>query len=374
MFQKLKNYFYHFPKAILANFIYGFPSRKLFVIGITGTKGKTSVAHQIQHLLKTNNKKSTLISTISAPGLHVTTPSSLALQKLIKQAVDSRKKYLVLEVTSHALDQYRIWGIKFNLAIFTQITRDHLYYHQTLSQYRQAKAKLIRQAKFSLFNSQDLSLKFLEIFAKKYKRPYQIYQTQDQNFVKQNQSAVKAIAKKIGFNNQTALQAIKTFTGIPGRVELVYNKEFKVYIDFAHTSHSLEAVLKYLRPQTKKRLIAVFGCAGERDHTRRKMGFVAGKLADFIIITAEDPRTESAKKICQEIAQWAKKAGAKQIKDFLIIPDRQQAINHAISLAKPGDVIGLFGKGHEKSMCFGKIEQPWSEHEAFKKALKSTQK
>ena len=197
MFQKLKNYFYHFPKAILANFIYGFPSRKLFVIGITGTKGKTSVAHRIQHLLKTNNQKSILISTISAPGLHVTTPSSLALQKLIKQAVDSRKKYLVLEVTSHALDQYRIWGIKFDLAIFTQITRDHLYYHQTLSQYRQAKAKLIRQAKFSLFNSQDPSLKFLKTFAEKYKHPYQIYQTQAQNFVKQNQSAVKAIAKKI---------------------------------------------------------------------------------------------------------------------------------------------------------------------------------
>jgi len=374
MFQKLKNYFYHLPKAILANFIYGFPSRKLFVIGITGTKGKTSVAHQIHHLLKTHNKKSTLISTISAPGLHVTTPSSLALQKLIKKAVDSRKKYLVLEVTSHALDQYRIWGIKFDLAIFTQITRDHLYYHQTLSQYRQAKAKLIRQAKLSFFNSQDLSLKFLETFAKKYKCPYEIYQTQDQNFVKQNQSAVKTIAKKIGLNNQTTLQAIKTFTGIPGRIELVYNKEFKVYIDFAHTSHSLEAALKYLRPQTKKRLIAVFGCAGERDHDRRKMGFVAGKLADFIIITAEDPRTESVKKICEEVAQSAKKAGAKQIKNFLIIPDRQQAINHAISIAKPGDVIGLFGKGHEKSMCFGKTEQPWSEHEAFKKALKSTLK
>jgi len=374
MIQKLKNYFYHLPKAILANFIYGFPSRKLFVIGITGTKGKTSVAHQIHHLLKTNNKKSTLISTISAPGLHVTTPSSFALQKLIKQAVDSRKKYLILEVTSHALDQYRIWGIKFDLALFTQITRDHLYYHQTLGRYRQAKAKLIRQAKFCLFNSQDPSLKFLETFAKKYKCSYQIYQTQDQNFVKQNQAAVKAIAKKIGFNNQTILQAIKTFTGIPGRIELVYNQAFKVYIDFAHTSHSLEAVLKYLRPQTRGRLIAVFGCAGGRDHTRRKMGFVAGKLADFIIVTAEDPRTESAKKICQEIAQWAKKAGAKQIKNFLIIPDRQQAINHAISIAKPGDVIGLFGKGHEKSMCFGKIEQPWSEHEAFKKALKSTLK
>ena len=155
-------------------------------------------------------------------------------------------------------------------------------------------------------------------------------------------------------------------------METIFDDKFKIIIDFAHTPESLQAALREIKLNLKKggKLIAVFGCAGERDHGRRRMGAVAARSADFFVVSAEDPRTESVEAISQEIADYAVKAGAIEEKNFIRIPDRQEAINFAVKMAKTGDVVGLFGKGHEKSMCFGKTETPWNEHEAVKKALK----
>jgi len=338
--QRLINLFWHLPQAILANLIYGFPGRKLTVIGVTGTSGKTSVCHLLFHILKTNGFKVALISTISAPGLHVTNPDPFPLQKMLKKLVDEGCKYLVLEVTSHGLDQYRNWGIKFKYGLITNITHEHLDYHKTFDRYRQAKLKLLKMA--------EIPVKFQD----------------SDNFVKANQNAAVAIAKKIGLTCPAIARSIKTFPGIPGRMEFVKTKPFSIVIDFAHKPDALEKALKVLRKKTKGKLIAVFGCAGLRDRLKRPMmGKISGRLADLTLITAEDPRTEEVEEICRQIA------GGCQGR-YEIIPDRQTAINRAIARAKPGDLVALFGKAHEKSMCFGKIEYPWSEYQAVRKALK----
>ena len=328
------------PQAILANLIYGFPGRKLIVIGITGTSGKTSVCHLLHHILKESGFKAALLSTVSVPGLHVTNPGPFLLQKLLRQYVNQGYTHVILEVTSHGLDQYRNWGIKFSYGLITNITHEHLDYHKTFDNYRQAKLKLLKLS--------QVPVNF----------------TKSDNFIEANQNAAAAIAEKLGVKQAVIRRARRSFPGVVGRMELVFKKPFKIYIDFAHKPDALEKALKFLRSKTKGRVIAVFGCAGLRDKTKRPiMGEIASRLADITILTAEDPRTEDVNRIIEAIA-----AGSK--KQFIKIPDRQAAINRAIQLARPGDTVACFGKSHEKSMCFGTIEYPWSEAKAVKKALK----
>lgn len=342
--QRLINLFWHLPQAILANLIYGFPGRKLVVIGITGTSGKTSVSHLLHHILTQNKYKAALFSTVSVPGLHVTNPEPFTLQKLLKKCLQQGNTHVVLEVTSHGLDQYRNWGIKFAYGLITNITHEHLDYHKTFANYRQAKLKLLKLS--------QTPVSF----------------TQSEDFRKANINAASAIALKLGLKQATINRSIKTYPGVPGRMEVIQNIPFQIVIDFAHKPDALEKALKALRTQTKKRLICVFGCAGLRDTLKRPiMGEISSRLADTTILTAEDPRTEDVNQIIKEI-----KAGWKPTKTnkLYLQPDRQQAINLAIKLARPGDTVALFGKAHEKSMCFGTIETDWSEHQAVRKALK----
>lgn len=382
----------HLPKAILANFIYGFPSKKLSLIGVTGTKGKTSVAHLIHHILVRANRKVGLISTLGAffnaqeidTGLHVTNPDPFALQRLLRQAVNQGLDFVVLEVTSQGLAQFRNFGLHFRLAVFTQVRSDHLEYHGSEEAYLKAKAKLIKMSDKALLNAADPGLNSLLHEARVYGVPTLIYRG-DSRFKSQNYEAAIAAAAELGIAKDKARKALSSFPGVVGRMEIIKAKPFTIVIDFAHTPDSLEAALTELRPLVKRggRLIAVFGCAGERDPGRRKMGAVAAKLTDFFIITAEDPRDEGVEKISEEIAHYARAEGARELSigkaerlslarqiNFIRLPDRQAAINFALENAVPGDVVGLFGKGHEQSMCFGREEHPWSETEAVKKALR----
>jgi len=384
MIQTLKNYFWHLPKAVLVSLWYGFPAGKLTMVGVTGTKGKTTTSHLIHFLLKESGFKVGLISTIGAhlddreidTGLHVTSPDSRELQKLLGQAVDKGLTHVVLEVTSSGLDQFRVWGIKFKVSVLTNIYPDHLDYHGTIEKYVAAKAKIIRQSETVVLSKDSKYFGELTKTAKETNAKVITIDGSDRDYpsfsVLQNELMAMAAVKALGVPEAKAAKALKDFKGVKGRLEIVYQNKFLVVIDFAHTPESLEIALGSLRKSVKKngRLIAVFGCAGERDHGRRRMGAVAAKLADFFVITAEDPRTENVKQISEEIAQYATKAGAIEEKDFIRIPDRQEAINFAVKMAKTGDVIGLFGKGHEKSMCYGKTEMPWSEYEAVQKALK----
>lgn len=339
------NYFWHLPMAVLANVVYGFPTKKLKVIGVTGTDGKTTTVHMIYEILKAAGKKVSMISTISAPGLHVTSPDPFWVQKFAKE---HGGEYLVLEVTSHALDQFRFWGIKFEAGLITNITHEHLDYHKSFKNYYQTKLKLLKNAKIPV-HYKKLKLKL------KIPGDYNI----------ENASAAIAATTALGIDKELARKTVENFTGLVGRMEEVKNnKGIKIIIDFAHTPNGLEEALKALRGKGK--LIAVFGSAGKRDVTKRPlMGEVASKLADILVITAEDPRGE-LKEINQQIIK-----GIKTGVDYFVIDDRQEAVNFAINkLAKKGDTVGIFGKGHEQSLNLdGKHEIPWSDKKAVLKAL-----
>lgn len=389
------NDFYHLPKAILANIFYGFPTKKLKVIGVTGTDGKTTTVNMIYLFLKDAGKKVSMVSTISAiigenlydTGFHVTSPDPFTLQKFARYAKDNGMEYLILEVTSHGLDQYRFWGIRFDIGIITNITHEHLDYHRTFENYFSTKLRLIKNVNYAIVNQAVKDNKSLKKMGKIItfglnrgdfnQKDIKLKLKLVGDYNTENALAALACAFVLGIGRKSAQETLEKFQNLTGRMEEIKNnKGIKIFVDFAHTPNGLEQALKTLRSQIiSGRLIAVFGCAGRRDIKKRfLMGEIAKKLADLVVITAEDPRGE-LKIINQQIKKGAEKAGGKFNKDFYIIDDREEAINFAIKrLAKKGDIIGIFGKGHEVTMNLdGKNEIPFSDLESAKGALNGKQ-
>ncbi|MBI4096946.1 MAG: UDP-N-acetylmuramoyl-L-alanyl-D-glutamate--2,6-diaminopimelate ligase [Candidatus Levybacteria bacterium] len=394
MWQETKN-IYHFFQAVLASIIYGFPANDLTVIGVTGTDGKTTTSSLIYHILKKAGYKTAVISTVSAiidgkeydTGFHVTTPSSFMIQSYLRKAKEAEVKYVVLEVTSHALDQYRVWGIPFKIGVLTNVTHEHLDYHKTYEEYLETKLKLLRMAEVAVVNRDDESFK--KISNVKYQMSnikwvtFGLHENADINPVTfsfktkligdyntYNILAAVAACQNLGFPDEVIRKAIADFTPPKGRAEVVYDDGFTVMVDFAHTPNSLSQILQTLRKELPKnaRLIHVFGSAGERDAKKRPlMGRESSRFADIIFLTSEDPRSESPEKIMEEIAEGIDKEEYTNI--LYKAADRQEAINEAIKIARKGDVVLITGKGHEQSMNFGSGEVPWSDHEAVRKAL-----
>ncbi|MFH1833060.1 MAG: UDP-N-acetylmuramoyl-L-alanyl-D-glutamate--2,6-diaminopimelate ligase [Candidatus Levyibacteriota bacterium] len=393
MWQDIKN-IYHLFNAVLANGLYGFPSRKLTVIGVTGTDGKTTTVNLIYHILQKAGRHASMISSIGAIingkasdiGFHVTTPSPWSLQKFIKKA----KGFLVLEVTSHALDQHRVWGIKFDVGVLTNVTHEHLDYHKTYENYVRTKSRLFGMAKKAVINRDDKSFKApafapstpLRASAGKQNSKlitYGMSKSADLNpqnfpfetkllgeFNRYNILAAVGACKALGLSDKEIREGIEGFEAPKGRGEIVYENSFYVMIDFAHTPNALEQILSSVRSEVKGRLIHVFGSAGERDYKKRPlMGKVSSNYADIVILTAEDPRSESIEEISNQIAQ-----GIEDKNKMLMIPNRQEAINKAIKMAKEDDFILITGKAHEKSMNYGHGEEPWNEYEAVEKVIK----
>ncbi|PIS09156.1 UDP-N-acetylmuramoyl-L-alanyl-D-glutamate--2,6-diaminopimelate ligase [Candidatus Beckwithbacteria bacterium CG10_big_fil_rev_8_21_14_0_10_34_10] len=385
--QKVINTFYHLPMAFLAALYYRFPGKKLKIIGVTGTDGKTTTSTLIYEILKKANYKTALITTVSAKigdqnlstGLHVTSPDPWKLQKILKLILNKGYEYLVLEVTSHGLDQYRFLGIDFKISVLTNVSHEHLDYHKTKENYLKAKAKLFKKSGFSVLNIDDQSFEDFKsqslgrIISYGLKKGdynllnYQFKTNLKGNFNLANCLAAISVGKILKIPNKNILRAVSNFKGVEGRMEEIYlGQNFKVMVDFAHTPNALENVLKTLRIDKKGRLIAVFGSAGLRDREKRPMmGKIACNLADKVVLTAEDPRTESLDKIIKEIS-----SGCQDKNKLIIEKDRQKAINLAIKMAGRKDLVGIFGKGHEESMCFGTKEIPWSDKKAVTKALK----
>ena len=406
---------------------YAFPSKKLKVVGVTGTDGKTTTTNLIYHILKTSGEKVGMVSTINArigkreidTGFHVTNPEPELLQKLLREMVDEGIQYAILEVTSHGLDQERTSGVDFYGTVITNVTHEHLDYHKTYKVYLETKGKLFRSVKFSVLNRDDQSYSYLRRVATGKVSTYSLNKKADIRAVGvimekegsvfklqaglseleiklklpglYNVSNVLAAASaclELGLNLKQIKVGLESFLHLEGRFdEINLGQPFRVIIDFAHTPNALEQVLKLssklLSAQTEKsknsKLIVVFGCAGERDKEKRPMmGEIAGRLADLIVLTAEDPRSENVNDIIDQIANGCKKAGALEIKRiknqelrikdearyFVRIPDRREAIEFAISKAKAGDLILITGKGHEKSMCFKTTEYPWDDKQA----------
>ncbi|MEJ2347645.1 MAG: UDP-N-acetylmuramoyl-L-alanyl-D-glutamate--2,6-diaminopimelate ligase [Patescibacteria group bacterium] len=394
MGKNLKNKL-HFLKALGTVIFYRYPARKIKVIGVTGTDGKTTTSSLIYHLLKTAGKKVALISTVGAyvgnkeidTGLHVTSPNPRFLQKFIRKIVDKGYKYLVLEATSHGLDQHRLLGTNVSIAVLTNVTHEHLDYHQSLSKYIKAKAKLFRGSELAILNKKDASFKKIKKLLNKKTRVIgyddettkgKVEKAVKKRFPEQynrfNASAAILVAKELGVDESTIVKAVKSFSSVPGRMEEVKNKKgIKIIVDFAHTPNALEKVLNYLKKTKKKgsKLIAVFGCAGERDFMKRSMmGKISSEIADISVFTAEDPRHEDVKDIIAQMMEGVNKVHKRKGSKVYVEPERGKAIALAIQdLAKRGDIIVISGKGHEKSMAFDGREYPWSDIKVAKAAL-----
>lgn len=373
---------------------YQYPSRKLKLIGITGTDGKTTVANLVYQILKNAGKKVSIISTIYGKigdevfdtGFHVTTPNPSSMQKYFYQAVMDGSEYFIVEATSHGLDQYRLLGCNFEVGVLTNITHEHIDYHITFDNYLSVKGKLFQKSKTAILNSDDPSFKKIKKYAKGKIITYGFSKEADinlQNFAfntklpgeynKYNILAAAACAKTLGITDEVISQAVAGFDNLSGRMEEVKNSRgIGAYVDFAHTPNALQQALATLRGQTKGKLIALIGAEGQRDIEKRpKLGAIASQLADMVVLTAVDPRGH-LQKINEQILQGAKSAGAKIDKNFFIVDDRMKAINFAINkLAKKGDVVGIFGKGHEKSINYTGVEEPWSDVEAARLALEN---
>jgi UDP-N-acetylmuramoyl-L-alanyl-D-glutamate--2,6-diaminopimelate ligase len=393
MWQRIKN-IYHLGMAILANIRYNFPSKKLVVVGVTGTDGKTTTVTLVYHILREAGFNSSMISTVGAiinnkqydVGFHVTTPSPFALQSFLNKALTKKaeKLYMVLETTSHSLDQHREFGVNYDIGILTNVTHEHLDYHKTYENYVKAKAKLLQRSKAAVVNiDHKESYKIIKELLKSYKGKIITYgknKNADVNPIKfpfktqmigdfsiYNCLAAIAAVKNLGVKDNTIRKAILSFKPPIGREEIVYDKDFSVMIDFAHTPNAFENILTAVRGGVKGRIIHVFGAAGLRDGTKRPiMGKTSSKYANVIFLTSEDPRAELVEEINAKIKSGISN---KKVKVFEV-PDRKEAIREAVKMAKKDDLVLVTGKSHEKSMNYGHGETPWDEFEAVKEALK----
>lgn len=367
----------------IASAFFGHPSRKLKVIGVTGTDGKTTASYLIYHLLTKSGKKVGLVSTIAAKigekeyetGLHVTSPDPILLQKLLAEMVKEGCEYAVIEVTSHGIDQKRIEGTKIEVGVLTNITPEHLDYHETFEAYRNTKLAFLQTAKnFVVLNKENNSFAYLKEKLKgkrivSYGRDKEIAGILPGVYNELNAAAALGVIENLGVSKKEAINALYSFELPRGRLQKVdLGQPFDVYIDFAHTPNALENVLSFLREETGGKLITVFGCAGERDASKRpKMAEISTRIADFSIFTAEDPRSEEVEEILTQMAKGIKNIHAKYLK----IPERGEAIFYALNnVIQKGDTVVICGKGHEKSMAYNHTEYPWSDYEAAEMALK----
>lgn len=383
------------------------PAKKLKVIGVTGTNGKTSVSYMIKQILEECGKKVGLIGTIQnviadevLPSKN-TTPSSYELNSMFALMLKAGCEYCVMEVSSHALDQNRVYGIDFEVAIFTNLTQDHLDYHITMENYMNAKKKLFLNAKTAILNMDDsyysafndgLTCKSVTYSAISDEADYtakdirlrpdgteyllsgignlqRIKTMIGGKFTPYNTMAAAAAALELGIDLETVALAISKMTGVKGRAEVVpTNRDFTVIIDYAHTPDGLENILKSFSEYEKNRLICVFGCGGDRDKTKRpKMGAVAAEYADYVIVTSDNPRTEEPMAIIEDIL-----VGLNETKTpYTVIENRIEAINRAIQMADKDDIIVLAGKGHETYQILKTGTIHLDEREIVAEALKS---
>ena len=395
----------HLAAAVTASIYNRFPGKGLNIIGVTGTDVKTTTANLIYHILQTAGKKAAVISTIGAvidgqtyeTGFHVTTPSPFAIQKYIRLAKKKGCTYIVLEVTSHALDQNRVWGVKFQIGVLTNITHEHLDYHKDYKTYINTKLKLLQKSDLAIINSNGTWFEEAQKVIPKSRimsyslhgnnnddlsminLPFQIKTSLIGDFNLENIIAATAAASALGIDALTIDSAIQSFEAPNGRQEVMGNANGPfVMVDFAHTANSFENILPEIRKRTVGRLIHVFGAAGLRDRGKRpEMGKVASFYDDIIILTAEDPRSEKIIDINRQVKDGISNefinAGEETLtegKTVYEIDDRKKAIKFALSIATSKDTVIITGKGHERSINYGNGEEAWSDQGVVREWLR----
>lgn len=413
-------------RGLIAGALYDHPSRDMAVVGVTGTDGKTTTSSLLHAILVGAGRRAGLISTVGAwigedfmdTGLHATTPEPEELQALLALMRDQGLDHAVVETSSHGLAQHRVADVAYDVAVITNLTREHLDYHLDLDSYREAKGLLFKALSHgprkpglvptAVLNGDDPNLDWFRAIPAGRRLVYGLTAGEDFRLLRRldpgprgagnrfaaatpageveveiplagdyniaNSLAAMAAAYALGVAPSDAVGPLARFGGVPGRLEpILEGQAFLALVDFAHTPNALAQVLATARRMTGQagRVIVVFGCAGLRDVPKRAdMGRVAGRLADLTVLTAEDPRTESLDHIIAASADALTAAGRVEGRDYWREPDRFQAIRRAAGLARPGDVLLVCGKGHEQSMCFGEVEYDWDDRRALRAALR----
>lgn len=395
LFRRIEPYG-HLAEAVLFNVMHGFPARGMKVIGVTGTNGKTSTSFLIHKMLVENGYNAGLMTTV-AHGVgnniqpqveHMTSVGVPELMKRLKQMKAEGADWLVMETTSHALAQHRVWGIPYSIAVMTNITHEHLDYHGTFERYRDAKRMMFMQAnrnrkglRVGIVNAEDGSA---ELFAGDVANPvlygvgqgdlaatnvelsaegveYDVMVGGEKlhikthvpgSFTVYNSLAAVGVGQAIGLTGKQIEKGIAALKGVEGRMTRIdEGQNFTVIVDYAHTPDSFEKLFKDLKPVVKGKLIVMFGSAGRRDEAKRAVqGRLAGRYADEVIVTEEDDRDMDGLEIMNQIAEGAEGEGKVREKDLFLVHDRTEAINFAVKRAKKGDTVLLLGKGHEKDI------------------------
>ena len=398
---------YHWAQAVVSGIKYHRPGKQLRIIGVTGTNGKTTTCFMIWNMLRKAGYKTGIMTTVAygidklQPELgHMTMVDAITLNKRIRKIADDGAEFLVLEVTSHGLAEFRTLGIPFEIAVFTNLTHDHLDYHKTITNYRNAKAKLFKKAKFSILNADDPATKYYKTITDNYitygikhgtKRATNIkldvsgvkYSYGDINietkipgeFNVYNSLAAALVGEKLGLTQAQIANGIKSLNTVEGRMNIIdEGQPFTVIVDYAHAPDALEKVYASL-PKVKGRIISVHGGAGRRDPTTRPIrGEILAEHSDIVIITEDDSRDEDPNLIAEGFIQGATKCGKVLGRDLFKELDRGKAIELAIHMAKPGDVVLILGKGHEKSILRADGPHDFEDIKVATKILKSHQK
>jgi UDP-N-acetylmuramoyl-L-alanyl-D-glutamate--2,6-diaminopimelate ligase len=390
----------HLLEAVMWNVLMGFPSRGMNVIGVTGTDGKTSTSTLITQMLRESGYKVAMMTTISvdygdgkgeiANPTRLTTMGARDLLTKIKKIKANDVDWLILETTSHALAQHRVWGVPYSVAVFTNLGHEHLDYHKTFENYRDAKRLMFKQTnknkkglRVGVVNADD---SVADYFASDIANPvlygvkngsiratnikmtpsgsrytvktvdaeYRIECHVPGSFNVYNSLAALCVGRAIGLGKEDIEKGIASLRAVEGRMTRVdEGQDFAVIVDSAHIPESFDKILAEVRPLTKGKLICVFGSAGRRDEAKRAaQGEIAGKWCDIVIATEEDDRDIDGNEILDQIAGGAEKAGKVRGKDVLTILKREDAVEEAVRLAQKGDLVILLGKGHEKSILY----------------------
>lgn len=390
--------------AMAACNFYNHPSRDFKLVGITGTKGKTTTAYMVKAIMEKAGRKVGLIGTIEnmigkevVESIH-TTPESVDLQKLFRKMADEGCDVVVMEVSSHALALDRVYGCSFDMAVFTNLSEDHLDFHKTFDNYLEAKAKLFKIAREGFVNVDDMYARKLMDMAP---CPITTYGIDNNPFVSArdiiitntysdfkismnrniqrikvpipgrftvyNALAAICVSAKLGASIEDMITGLEDVQ-VPGRSQIVPNtRDFVIMVDYAHSPASLEGILKAVKTYTRGNVICVFGCGGDRDPFKRPMmGEIAGRLADYTIITTDNPRTEDPAVIIGQIEEGIKKTKG----EYKIVQNRKKAIEQAIRRARRNDLVLIAGKGHETYQEINGVKNHFDDREVAKEALK----
>ncbi len=415
LFQSVEPYG-HLAEAVVFNTINGFPAKGMKVIGVTGTNGKTSTVYMIHRMMHEAGYKVGLMSTVAygvgtdvRPQVHhMTNVGVPELMKRLQWMKSQGVEWLVLETTSHALAQNRVWGVPYSVAVMTNITHEHLDYHKTFERYREAKLKLFKHAaankkglQIGIVNAEDPSAEYFTRAVPKSMtygiedgqlRAHDVQATpQGSKFTARidshelhlqvnipgtfnisNALAAAATGIAVGLSDEQIEKGIAALEGVEGRMATVdEGQDFSVIVDFAHTPDSFEKLFKDLRPVVKGKLIVMFGSAGRRDEAKRAVqGKLAGEYADEVVITEEDDRDIDGVEIMNQIASGATDVGKVRDQNLFLVHDRTEAIKFAVGRASVDDTVLLLGKGHEKTIERANGENDWDEIGTTRNALR----